>query len=202
MNDYGGYGWKPTEAWLATEFALVCGYLNSFADVIIGVDLNVEANVYGYTTPYPGPYLYRVCKQAGPLLKYTWSVPNEAGLLVGLPGTGYDFIEVHSYSTSATTSQFDTYMSTHGVPCLIGEFGQNMAAGSTARQTEYTNILNCVNYSTSGRQVAGAHVWSMCPQDTPGGSNDYGLCSYANPTNNATITERSDVSSIFASFPS
>jgi hypothetical protein len=201
MQDSQWYGYTPTLSWLQTEYAQHARFFTKYADVIIGVDLSNETTNWP-TTSGQGLAVYRAVKVEAPNLKFTWSAdfhhaPNPGGNNVDgrhYPPSGtFDFLDAHFYYDAAV-SDMDSTMSFYNMPAIIGEFGQNMAAGTTARQSRYNATKAVVNNVTSGRQVAGALAWNMYDQDTVS-TNQWGIA-------DASGNVRADVSALFSSFPS
>ncbi|MGZ4530819.1 MAG: hypothetical protein ACXVXP_00535 [Mycobacteriaceae bacterium] len=205
------YNWSPpdTTAGYQAVYAEMAQHLRLFQaylDIVIGVDLNNEAAGWAVgngSQGRRGTALYSNLKSAAGPIPLTISssmnaIPNPSGQnangqwIANFTNT-LDFVDIHLYC-DPTPAQIDAVLSYYNLPTLMGEFGQNVAAGASARQSRYNNILACATNVTSGRQAAGSMVWSMWDQDTVS-SNQWGL---ADRSGNL----HSDVQSVFQSFPS
>lgn len=101
-----------------------------------------------------------------------------------------DFLDRHLYS-NPTLSEIE-YLSFFKSRVMIGEFGQAMNAGTPARQSRYTSVRDAIN---AWPFVYGALAWAVVDQATDANPEDqWGMF-------DNTGTRRTDVSSIYDSFP-
>lgn len=78
-----------------------------------------------------------------------------------------DFADIHVYRDDLTASAFDAYWAHETNPLLIGEFGQNVAAGQAAQESRYNLAKVLVDHaSPHGNRLAGALAWAAADQGT------------------------------------
>lgn len=183
---------------IATEVAALASFCNSYRKrTVIGIDMMQESHAWLVLSSRGATI--------GAAVQDVTSIPisfSNPALAVGdLNTTTYrntlrpyvDFWDYHTYYDMAATD-LATYWSTETIPLLLGEFGQNVAAGGAAIQSRYNSVKTIANRTEAGGQrVAGALSWAITDQDTVT-SNQWGMF-------DVTGVARTDASTIFATFP-
>ena len=181
------YAYTPSNAWFVAEFTTLLGLLATHADVIFGIDILNESDAIGNWAAANGVTVYAALKAVASQFSYTLSC-----IQVRFPPSGsFDHLDAHFYIDGLAADYFDADLVGIGCPILIGEWGTDYGAGSTARQARANMFLAIVNYTASGRRVAGAQVWDLIGG---WGDGDWGVL-------NADWSTRSDVLAILQSFP-
>jgi hypothetical protein len=101
-----------------------------------------------------------------------------------------DFFDNHFYSDPLTLGQNPiNWVDAYAKPCLVGEFGQNLASVSPTRLAQYTSVRD--NLQADAR-CAGTFAWAVADQGTTDGLK-YGMF------DNSGV-RRADVSAVFDAF--
>lgn len=204
-----GYGFTPAVSWFITEYTALVNVFSEFVDVIAFVDLAIECCPWADANTTSAISVYQAVKAAEPRLLFTWSAA-----WTGSPGnppvwgangskwpdaTFSDLTAIDMYYDSPA-SDVDGLIQAFASggnerPIFLTEFGQQRAAGTSARQSRFNAVNAVVQYAgAGGARCAGATLWMAIPQDTVDGSNDWGYC-------DTSFTPRTDVQSIWHSFP-
>jgi hypothetical protein len=89
---------------------------------------------------------------------------------VALTAGSFDFMDYHIYydPASGDSSTLYSQAGTSGKPFIIGEYGQNIAAGQPAQVTRANAVYNNVVAATYAGQPGcrGLEWWAVAPQDT------------------------------------
>lgn len=173
---------------------------------VIGIDINSEAG----NVDQPWVTSATGMRAAVRAVKLVTNIPVTASMFATYVGAwtgdqaallanGAEFLDIHLYyDPAADDVQTAMWTTMPTLTVLVGEFGQNLGAGSSARTSRYSTVKALVGHVGSlGQRCAGALAWEVFdnPQSSPGAANAYGIFDYP------SATPRTDVYSTWASFP-
>lgn len=174
------------QTYLEAEGEAWAAHVNAYNNCI-GIDVVQENHAYGSSSN--GLALLRVLRRVTDL-PLTYSIvggtPSQLGHADNTAAVNslinrVDFVDLHWYYNPASTAVEQYWWDAgYAKPLVIGEFGEDEAAGDAAQTAHYTAVAAAMAHAgDSGRRSAGAFAW--CARDfvSSPSSNQWGLSTAA-----------------------
>ena len=166
---------------------------------IIGLDVVQENRAWAAQTERGGAVMQAIREaHPGVPLTYSWHSPSTDSTAyradqVHALDRYVDFHDIHVYDDVAA-DYLDFHWDETDKPLLIGEFGQNLAAGQPAQESRYSSVKGLLDHSAPGGQrLAGSLAWAITDQQSVD-AGKWGLF-------DASFVERTYLTGVFATFP-